>query len=101
MKNPGDRQGATDSEIARDGMQSSVAIEFVVLAGVEHVETCDPEGNGRGEQQDAEIERAAHGDPRGSWSDTQGKAQNEMRPARDALAVGVEQQDGEGYGGKN
>ena len=89
-----------NSEIARDGVQPGVAIEFVVLAGVKNVEARDPEGHGGGEQQYARIERTAHRDPGGRGRDAQRKPKHQVRPAREAFGVGVQQHDGQRHGRK-
>ena len=63
---------------------------------IEDVEAADPERDGGGEDEHAGVERAAHGDPGGGGSDAEGEAENEVRPAGEALDVGVEEQDERG-----
>ena len=53
-------------------MQPGLVIEGAVLAGVEDVKAGYPEGYGGGEEQDAGIERGAHGDPGRCGSDAEG-----------------------------
>ena len=78
-------------------MQAGLAVEFVVLAGVENVEAAHPKCNGCSQKQDARIERAADGDPGRGRGDAQRESQNQMGPARESLGVGVEQDDGQGH----
>ena len=59
-------------------MQSGIAIEIDILTGVEHVEAADPKCYGCREQQNAGIERAAHGNPRRGWSDSERKTQHHV-----------------------
>jgi hypothetical protein len=81
--------------VAGNGVKSGVTVELDILAGVEDVETCDPECDGGGEEKDAGIEGAANGDPGGGGRDAETESENEVRPAGETLGVGVEQQDGE------
>src|SRR6266404_1701599 len=97
MKQAGDPKRLADTAVAWNRVQASLQVEVEVLAGIEHVETGDPESDCRGEEQDVRVERAANGDPGGSRGDTKGESQNEVRPARPALGVRVEQQDGQRY----
>jgi len=76
-------------------MESGVAVELEILAGVENVEAGNPEGDGGGEQEDARIEGTANRDPGRGRSDTQGETEDDVRPAREALGVGVEKENGE------
>ena len=95
VKGARDPEGAGDADVAGDGMEAGVAVEIEILAGVEDVEACDPEGDGGGEKKDAKVERAANGDPCGGGCDAEGESENEMRPASEAFGVGVKEQNGE------
>jgi len=95
VKGAGDPEGAGNADVAGDGMKAGVAVEIEILAGVENVEACDPEGDGGGEKKDARVEGAANGDPCSGGSDAEGKSENEMRPASESLGIGVEQQNRE------
>src|ERR1700685_1461423 len=89
---------AGDTEIARDRVQASVAVEIEILAGVEYVESGDPESDGGGEEQDAGIERAANGDPGSGGGNAKRESKNQMRPAGESFGVGIKEQDGERHG---
>jgi hypothetical protein len=91
-----DPEGAGYSQVAGDGVESGVAVEVEILAGVEDVEAGDPEGDGGGENKDARVEGAANGDPGGGGRHAEGEAEHEMRPAGEALGVGIKEQDREG-----
>src|SRR5579864_8338501 len=95
MKEAGDKQGTSNPDVARDGVEVRLAVKFVVLAGVENVEASDPKRDGGSKQQDARVERAADGDPRRGGCDAERESENEMRPAREALGVGVKQKNGQ------
>ncbi len=98
VEGAGDPEGAGDADVAGDGMESGVAVEVEILTGVEDVETCDPEGDGGGENKDARIEGATNGDPCGCGRDSEGEAEREVRPAGEALGIGIKEQDGERHG---
>ena len=100
VKGAGDPESAGDADVARDGVEAGVAVELEILAGVEDVETGDPESDGGGEKKDARIEGAANGDPGGGRGDAEGETEHEMRPAGEALGVGVEEQHGKCDRGK-
>ena len=100
VEEAGDPESAGDAEVAGDGVESGTAVEIEILAGVEDVETSDPEGDGGGENKDARIERAANGDPGGSGRHAEGETEHEVRPAGEALGVGIKKQDGQGDRGK-
>ena len=100
MEGARDPEGMVDAEVAGDGVESGMAIEIEVLAGVEDVETGDPESDGGGKNEDARVERAANGDPGGGRRYAEGKTEHEVRPAGEALGVRVEEQDGEGDWGE-
>ena len=84
-----------DAEVAGDGMKSGIVVELKILAGVENVEARDPERDSGGEKQDARVERAANGDPCGGGRYAESESEHEMRPAGEALCIGVEKYDGE------
>ena len=42
-------QGRGDAESRRDAAESGLHVELEVLAGVNHIEACDPKHDGRGE----------------------------------------------------
>ena len=100
MEGARDPESGGDADVAGDGVQSGVAVVVGILAGVEDIESCDPEGDGGGEQEDARVERAADGDPCGGWGDAESESENEMREACEAFGIGVEQQHGERDRGK-
>src|SRR5215469_3946394 len=95
MKSAGDPEGARNSGMPRDRVQPGLFVEVVILTGIEHVKTADPEGYSRGKQKHTEIVGATDRDPGGGGSDTEGESEEEMRPAREAFGVGVEQDHGE------
>jgi len=78
MEGARDPESGGDADVAGDGVESGVAVEVEILAGIEDIESCDPEGDGGGEQQDARVEGAAHGDPCGGWGDAESEAENQM-----------------------
>src|SRR5580658_8864100 len=100
MEGAGDPESSGDTDVAGDGVESGDAVEIEILAGVEDIESGDPEGDGGGEEQDARVERTADGDPGGGRGDTECEAQHQVRETREALGVGVEQQHGKRDRGK-
>src|SRR5271156_4885458 len=101
MKKPRDPKRLADSEIAWNGVQPGLAIEFIILAGVKHVEARAPESHRSGQQQNSWIERAAGGDPGSRRCNPPGKPQHQMRPASKTFGVGVKQNYGQRERGKN
>src|ERR1017187_4166864 len=95
MEGARDPESGGDADVAGGGGGSGGAGEIEILAGGEEIESGDPEGNGGGEQKDARVEGAAHGDPCSGRSDAESEAENEMGQTGEALCVGVEQQHGE------
>jgi hypothetical protein len=81
-------------------VESNGAVVLEVLTGVKDVETADPEGDRGSEDDDAWVERAGDGDPCGGGSDAEGKAENDVRPAGEALHVAVREEDEENDGRK-
>src|ERR1039458_3548857 len=71
------------------------AVVVMVLTGIDHVESTDPEGHRGGKQQDSRIERPTHRNPSRSRSDAEREAKKKMRPARKALAVGIQKNHGQ------
>ncbi len=98
VEEAGDDERPADSEVAWNRVEAGLAVEIVVLAGVENVETSDPEGDRRSEQKDARVERAADGDPSGGRGNAQGESEDQVRPASEAFCVGIEKDNCEGYG---
>lgn len=76
VKRTGDPQGGGDANVARDGVESRGTVEVEILAGVEDVESGDPEGYGGGEEKDARVERAANCDPGGGRGDAESEAED-------------------------
>ena len=95
MKNASNPKRAMDADVAWDGVESGIAIELEILAGVENVEPCNPECYGGGENEDARIERAANGDLGRGRCDTESKSENEVRPTGESLGIGIEKQHSE------
>src|SRR6202451_3324446 len=79
-------------------MKSGLAVEVKILAGIKDVKAPYPASDRRGKKQDAGIERAAHSEPRGSRSDAQRETKHQMRPARDALGIGIKKNYGKSDG---
>src|ERR1700734_3837084 len=94
VEGAGDPERVGDADVARDGVEAGIAVELEILAGVEDIEACDPEGDGGGEEQDARIEGAANGDPCGGRCYAECEAKYEVRPARETFGIGIEEQDG-------
>ena len=69
MEGARDPKSSPDAGVARDGVESCTAVKFQILAGVEHIKSGNPEGDGGGEEKDARIERATNRDPGGGWGD--------------------------------
>lgn len=90
-----DPKSRSNTDVAGNGVESGVAIELEILTSIENIKAGDPEGDGRGEQQDTRVEGPADGDPCGGRSNAESEAQDEMREARESLGVGVKQQDGQ------
>ncbi len=93
MEEAGNPESATDAEMAGDGVESGVAVELKILAGVEDVEARDPEGDGGGEKEDARVEGAANRDPGGGGGDTERETEHQVRPAREAFRVRIKEHD--------
>src|ERR1051325_4331650 len=58
VKEPGYPHGAGNSPIAWNGMQAGLLIEFVVLAGIQDIETTHPEHDCCGQQQNMRMRTA-------------------------------------------
>src|ERR1700733_11683719 len=95
MEKPRNPKRFADAAITGNGVEPSLLVEFEILAGVEYIEACAPEGDSSSQQQDARIERAAHRDPCSRWRDSHGESQNQMRPASEALGIRVKQNYGQ------
>ena len=67
---------------ARQAEEAFHRIELIILAGVDDVEATGPEGDGRGEPEDARVERAAHRDPGGGRRNAQRESQDQVRERR-------------------
>ena len=93
MEGARDPKSSADARVARDGVESGTAVKFEILAGIEHIKSGNPEGDGGGEEKDARIEGATNGNPRGGRCDAEGKAENEMRKAGETLGIGIKQQN--------
>lgn len=76
MEGARDPKSGADTDVARDGVQSGVAIELEILAGVENIEAGNPERNGRGEQQNTRIEGSADSNPGGGRSHPESEAED-------------------------
>ena len=94
MEGARDPEGMVDAEVAGDGVESGVAVEIEILTGVEDVEAGDPEGDGGGKNKDAGVEGATNGDPGSGGGDAESESEYEVRPAGEALGVGIKEQDG-------
>src|SRR5215469_18741063 len=88
-------QGATDPDVSRDRVQIRLAVEFVVLAGIENVEAANPERNSRSQQQNADIQCIANGNPSRRRGNPQRESQDKVRPARKTFGIRVKQKDSE------
>src|ERR1022692_3525782 len=98
MEGARDPESGGDADVAGDGVESGGAVELEILAGVEDIESGDPEGNGGGEQKDARVEGAAHGDPCSGRSDAESEAETEMGQKGEAIQLrGGQDEDGAGY----
>src|SRR6185503_6226827 len=82
-------------------VQAVVSIKLAVLTRIQHVKAGYPERNCACEQQDARIQRATNGNPCRGGSDPQSESQNDMRPSRETLGVGIKEDDSESYRRKN
>src|SRR3981081_1819276 len=65
------------------------AIVVMILTGVDHIESADPERHRGGEQEYSRIKRPANRHQGGSRSNAESEAEKQMRPARESLAVGI------------
>src|SRR5579872_2451465 len=63
MEKTGDPKGAGYPEVARHRMKTGVAVEVVILAGIENVESGNPKRYGSRKKENARIEQAANRDP--------------------------------------
>src|SRR5947209_7059221 len=97
MQDARDREGTRNSEAARDAAQPLLAVEFKILAGIDHVESSGPEHDCRSEPQNSRIKTAAHGDPGRSGSDSETEAQDQVREQSEALRERVEEQNRQRY----
>ena len=96
MEGASDPESALNAGVARDGVESRVSVELEILASVEDVEASDPKGYGGGKDEDARVEGTANGDPGGGGRYAERESEHEVRPAREALGVGIKKQDGQG-----
>src|SRR5579863_4152269 len=98
MHEPGDPEGSANADGLGKAIEAGGAVVVNILAGIENVEACDPEGDGAGEDEDASIEGATDGDPGGGGSDAESETENEVGVAREALHVAIaeehEERDG-------
>ena len=81
-------------------MEAGGFVEFDVLAGVENVESADPERDGGAEDQHARVERATNGDPCGGGRDAESEAEDKVGRGGESFCEGIEEQDGERDGGE-
>ncbi len=95
VKYAGDPEGGGEADGLRDAEETCMAVVVHVLAGVEDVKAGYPAGDDGGEQGDAGIERAADCDPGSGRGDAECEAENNVREARQALHIGVAEQDGQ------
>src|SRR5215471_6217249 len=89
-------EGARYTEIAWNGVQSCLPVEVIILARIQDVKTCHPERDGCCQQQDAWIQIAAHCNPGCSGRNSERKSEHQVRPSREPLCIGVEEQDQKG-----
>src|SRR3954471_21208410 len=96
MQRARDPEGGRDAEESRDAEQLFGAIELVILAGVDDVETGRPEGDCGGEPKDPRIELPAYGDPCRCGRDSETEAEDKVREGREAFGKRVEKDDSQG-----
>src|SRR5947209_4131410 len=82
-------QRVRDSERLRDTEQRLLTIKVKILTGVDDVETCGPEGDGRGKPQNSGIQRAADCDPGCGWCDSERKPEDYVRERGKAFRVRI------------
>src|SRR5579864_3429826 len=92
VKSACDPERVADATVAGDGMQTGLLVEIKILTGIKHVEAADPERHSASEQKNSRIKRTAYRDPGRSWSDSQRKSQDHVRPASPAFGIGVKKQ---------
>src|SRR5258708_2314090 len=97
MEEAADPQSVSNAAITRKGVQSTLLVEFNVLARIQDIKSCDPKRYCRGEQQDARIQRASHCNPCGGGSDSESEPQHQVRPARPAFCIRVKKHDCKSY----
>src|SRR5271167_5028190 len=84
-----------NTEALGNRIQTSLRVEFHILAGIQNVEPAYPQGYCGRENQHAQIEAAGYGDPCGSRGNTQCETEKEMRPMRKPLGVRIEKKNPE------
>lgn len=91
MEKACDQQGSANPEAPGDTAETLCAVEFEVLAGIDHIKTGCPEHDGGGEPEDPRIERAAYRNPGGGGRDSQAEAENQVRKQREAFRKRIEE----------
>src|SRR5277367_4442207 len=84
-------EGSCNTNGGGDAVEAVLAVVLRILAGIEHVKPRHPEKDGSREHENTRIKTSANRNPRGSRRDSQRQPKKEMRPAREALGVGIEQ----------
>ncbi len=78
VKDLGEEQAFLDAEFDDERVEIGLAIEGVVLGGVDEIETGDPEKHGEGEDEWWQSEVALDGEPSADWRDGEGEAEEEV-----------------------
>src|SRR5690348_1671048 len=93
-----DEQSVGDAEALGDRVKTCAAIVIDVLTGIEHIKTADPQSDCCTKDQHAKVETAGDGNPRGRGRNAESKAEENVRPVREAFGEGIEKKDGDGEG---
>ena len=79
------------AESFRNAEQIHAPIEINILAGIDHVESANPQCDGGAENQHSRIERAGDGDPCRGGRNSQTKSENDVRPRSESLRVRIKE----------
>src|SRR2546427_5014882 len=85
-----DPEGSGDAETLRNRVETCAAVELHILAGIEHIETADPECYGGAEKQHARVEAARDRGPSRRRGNAPARTEGQRRPRREAVGLRVE-----------
>ena len=91
-----ERQGASRPDLYRQGVETFLTVEVVVLAGVDDVKSGGPEGDGQSQQDGKEIQFGANRDPGSNRGESQGGSEYKVGEGGEPLGEGISQHNSDG-----